>query len=618
MRLVRSMTALPPPPKSLEENIAARERILRQCLIDEELRAMVWMACARDIVFYADLFAYTYNPKSFPDNPARPFILWPYQETALLKICEAIGKHDIPVKKSRDAGASWLCLLAFEWRWHFRKGQSFLLVSRVEDLVDKKNEPDCLFWKLDFLHEHQPKWMVPRKDRNSKTLYNLDNGSSITGSSTTGEAGRGGRKTAILLDEFAAVPDGYAMLSATRDATDTRVMNSTPKGSSGAYADQLSKVEKSHPQHVVTMHWSDHPLKWPGLYRVSSHEGEPPVVDIIDADWHAAHPNYKFVTSGPFFWNGELRSPWYDEQCERAASPQEIAQELDMKMAESACQYFDSSVLARLREKHACPPYHRGEIVWDGSDWKTARWDETPNGRVLLWFNPDASGKVPWSDLVIGCDVATGKGGDMSSNSVASIVRASTGEKIGEFTVNTLSPHEFCEYVLALCNWCNNAFLIYEDTGPGGEFTRRLRDGSAYGNVYRRDADEKSLSRKKTKKLGFAPTPVTKRGLLADYKNAIMLERFINHSDEALAECGHYEVLPTQDIQHSKALASIDPNSRGKNHGDRVIADALAWRGITDKGQSQTATPPENQLPLNCAAMRRKSWEREQSLAEAW
>jgi hypothetical protein len=601
-----------PFPKDTRANLHLRQELLSRASRDQQLRRELWIRCSRDILFYANAMCWTYNPKSYPDSPIRPFILWPYQEEALLTICEAIGKHDVPVKKSRDAGASWLCLLAFEWRWHFRKGQSFLLVSRVEDLVDKKNEPDSLFWKIDFLHEHQPKWLLPQRDRQSKSLYNLDNGSSITGSSTTGEAGRGGRKVAILLDEFAAVPDGYAMLSATRDATNTRLMNSTPKGSSGAYADQLTKIEKTNPEYVVTMHWSQHPLKQAGLYRVTKG-----VIELLDKDYFGTHPGYPFVTSGPFFWDGELRSVWYDEQCNRAASPQEIAQELDMKMAESAYQYFDSSVLVKLRDKYAQQPYRRGEIVWDGDDWKTGRWDETETGRLLLWCHPDAAGKIPWNDITIGCDVATGKGGDMSSNSVASIVRGSTGEKIGEFAVNTQTAFEFCEYVLAMCTWCNNAFLIYEDIGPGGEFTRRLRGGTVYSNVYRRDADEKTISRNKTKKLGFAPSLGSKRALLADYRNALMTGKFINHSDEALAECGHYEVRPDDNIQHSKALASIDPNARGKNHGDRVIADALAWRGIQDLGRTFASQAPPLIVPVNCAAARRRQRE-EAELADLW
>lgn len=618
------MTALPRAPKDLKQNIAYRKALVQRASNDPEFQQMCWARAKRDPVWYCDAWIWTYNPKQFPKNPIRPFVLWDFQEEGLKKILDAIGLHDLVFMKSRDMGATTLALVGIEHPAHFENMQTFMVVSRNEAAVDKKNDPDCMFWKLDFMYERQPTWMRPRRDRNSLSLLYHDTFSSIIGASTTGEAGRGGRKVATLLDEFAAVTrgDDYAMLAATRDATNSRLINATPKGAGGAYADTLEKYLRTHPEWVITFHWSQHPIKRKGLYRVTvdvNKPDDPPAIDIIDTEWHDANPGYKFVTSGPFFWNGELRSVWYDGECERAASPQEIAQELDMKMAESASQYFDAYVLTRLREKYACAPYCRGEVRWDGDDFKSAKFDESPNGRVLLWCNPDPGGRLPWTDLVIGCDVATGKGGDMSSNSVASIVRSSTGEKVGEFTINTMSAHEFCEYVIAMCYWANGAFLIYEHIGPGGEFTRRLRDGNLYSNIYRDDASEKGISRKKTKTLGFSPTPTKKQGILSDYRSALASGKFINHCDEALIECGQYEVLPTGEIQHSKALSAQDPNARGKNHGDRVIADALAWRAILDRGQS--AIPQgaaASTISPNCALARRQARESRMQSTSSW
>ncbi len=38
------------------------------------------------------------------------------------------------------------------------------------------------------------------------------------------------------------------------------------------------------------------------------------------------------------------------------------------------------------------------------------------------------------------------------------------GQKIGEFTVNTLSPYEFCDYVIALATWCNGMMGLSDGT----------------------------------------------------------------------------------------------------------------------------------------------------------
>ena len=132
------------------------------------------------------------------------------------------------IEKSRDMGASWMCLMAFEWVWHFHSISSFLLVSRKEDLVDKTNDPRSLMWKIDYMHKNQPRWLLPSIGRSNFHIINHDTGSTIDGESTTGDVARGDRRTAILLDEFASVDQGARVLAATGDATDCRVMNSTP------------------------------------------------------------------------------------------------------------------------------------------------------------------------------------------------------------------------------------------------------------------------------------------------------------------------------------------------------------------------------------------------------
>src|SRR5690606_7311546 len=180
---------------------------------------------------YVNVVVWTCDPR-IVENPYNPFILFDFQENALLEVLKAIGKgHDVLFEKSRDEGASWLNLLAIDHKWKFFRFLAFGLVSRSEPLVDKKNDPDCLMWKLDLIRTWQPLWLAPTElyvDRNNLSLMNKLTGSSITGASTTSDVNRGGRKTAILMDEFAKVLDGFGMLKATRDATRCRIFNFTP------------------------------------------------------------------------------------------------------------------------------------------------------------------------------------------------------------------------------------------------------------------------------------------------------------------------------------------------------------------------------------------------------
>ena len=209
-------------PKDPIENIAFRRKVIAWGSASKENAHTLWLMCARDLLFYVNTFVWTYDPR-IENSPAVPFITYGFQDEALLAIDSAIGHHDLLIEKSRDMGASWMLLLVFEWRWHFKQLQSFLLVSRKEDLVDKSGDPKSLFWKIDFILQHQPRWMLPNYTRQKLHLHNEDRGCTIDGESTTGDVARGDRRTAIGLDEFASFEDGYAAEAATGDATNCRI-----------------------------------------------------------------------------------------------------------------------------------------------------------------------------------------------------------------------------------------------------------------------------------------------------------------------------------------------------------------------------------------------------------
>lgn len=576
-----------PAPKDPQENAAYRRYYIERSQDDPEFQRECWIRCARDPVWYCDTWLWTYSPKDHEECPDRPFILWPYQEDALLKLIQAFGKHPILIEKSRDMGASWVCCVAADYREHFCKGQSFLFGSRKEEYVDKSGDPKALFWKLDYLRTKLPGWLQPNINRIKLHIHNLDNGSTINGESTNDDFARGDRRTAIFLDEFAAVDNGHQILTATRDATNCRVFNSTPQGASGAYYEMREKLATTHPEWIIRFHWTQHPEKSVGLYTTENNE-EGGKLKILD---HA----YKFPDDYPFIRDGKLRSPWYDRQCEEAANQQEIAQELDINYAGSAWRFFEEKTFKPLEKESVRPPYHRGEMFYQGHG-KNAEWiDQGAGGRVELWCHLDPDGKPPLGQYVIGCDVATGKGGEMSSNSVASIANRITGEKVGQFTTNKMLPPFFCDYSVALCRFFYDAFLIWEENGPGGEFTAHLRD-NGYRNVFYRE-DEESFVKKKTRKPGWWSTKDTKRILLGKYAKDLLAKRFINHSAEAFKELAQYVHYPNGTIAHSRSLTTIDPTSSGENHGDIVIADAVANRGMADVAvvqEEDTREPPDH------------------------
>lgn len=566
-----SIDKLRPAPKDPLENIQYRRLVLEYARTSEDAKRVILWRAKNDLIWWVDTFAFTYDPR-IPKCSALPFISYGFQEEALLRIDGAMGQdeddaHNLLIEKSRDMGASWMCCMVMEHRWLFTARPAFLMVSRVEDLVDKKNDPDCLFWKLDFLLANLPGFMVPNYERQKLSLTNLDMGGTITGSSTTSETSRGGRKTAILFDEFAAVTEGHAMLRASRDATRCRIFNSTPQGTGNAFYDireKLLKIDK-----VLRLHWTLHPKKARGLYHV---EGKP-------------------------------HSPWYDEQCAIAAHPTEIAQELDIDYVNSAWQFFETSTIEAIVAKHAKKPYLtiparelaaklglRGEIASKLRD------------PLELWAYHDAQDK--WQsdrDFAIAGDIATGKDGSMSSQSVLSIGDRLTGEKIGMLCVRNLFPQELAEVAVGLCKWFagahGGALLGWEVNGPGGEFGKQVID-LGYRHLYYRST-ENTVTRRRTELVGWWSNRETKRLLLSQYATALTTNVFINRSAAALRETLEYIHDPSGEVRHAKqqAMKDVDPTATGENHGDMVIADALLALLLKDKPtkqQSATRRVPSN------------------------
>lgn len=542
----------------------------------------LWIKCSRDLLFYLNAFGWTYDPRCTP--PALPFITWEYQDEAALAIDDAIGRSDLLIEKSRDMGASWLVLAVFEWRWHFRPLQTFLLASRKEDYVDKSDDPDSLMWKIDFLHKCQPRWLLPNITRNKLLLYNRHTDSTIAGDSTTGDLGRGGRRTAIFLDEFAAVDNGYEVLHSTADTSPCRIFASTPKGTGNAFYDRKQAGTKS-----FAFHWSRHPKKAEGLYKDE---------------------------------NGKWRSPWYDQECKRRANPMEVAQELDIDYLGSDYQFFDAVVMDQYEREFARPALLCGDVEYSKGDWNTT-FRQLDRGPLLLWAQPDLRNEWPKDrDYVLAVDVATGSRdatGRGASNSCISIGDTKTREKIGEFTMSGIEPTDLADRALALAHWFKGqsgegAFIIWEANGPGRLFGSRIIS-HGYRKVYFR-TKENSLAKKVSDVPGWFTLKENKLDLLGEYRRSLASREFINRSREALRETRYYvHVLNSGVVAHSSSISTIDPTGARDNHGDRVIADALLWH-IMKIGQA--VTPASEEIPMGSYEHRRIQFRKTRDSEKLW
>ncbi len=590
-------------PKHPAENVRYRAWVLEEARDNPTRQAQFRKMCREDILFYANTFCWTHSPKDHPEFPDRPFITWKFQDNVLKEIAAAIGHHDLALPKSREMGATWLCMLAIEWRWHFWPGQTFLVCSRKQEFVDKTGSPKALFWKLDYLHRNQPRWLLPTgrwlldKDpkRLNNHLENADSGSVIDGEATVPNLGRGDRLTAILLDEHAHIEKGAAISKATRDATRCRIFNSTPNGTGGIGAEFNKYVNENEYCRVVRMHWRQHPEKVAGLY--SSKNGK--VVYL--------NKGYVYPEGYVFIHDGKTRSPWYDEQCRRVNSPRELAQEVEIDFLGSGDRFFDVPVVENHRRLHQQEPFYRGALRVKLKD-LSAEWHEASHGDASLeketeakwclrpmkiWCPIDPNTLQPHvSDFAVGCDVAAGGGGDYSSNSALAVLDKRTGRLVATFAANDIDPKIFVCFAIAVCKWFYNATLNWEDNGPTGTQFRKEVVRREYPYLFYRNVENLGFT-KKTDKIGWCSSAnIGPAELLGDLQRAMREGKAFVQDKATIDELLQY-VWSGGKVVHDGALATEDESGKGKAHGDRAIAMGLAWLTRRDS----PAPPKEEEGP---------------------
>lgn len=576
---------------------------------DPSYASTVWDACAADPLFYISGFGYTYDPRRQPFAKL-PFILWPIQQWGLGEIIDSVGKYNLLIDKSRDMGASWLCVLAYEWFWHFRDLQSFLLGSRDVTYVDSAANPKSLFWKIDFFHRNLPSWLMPpgfrySEHRRKMHIENPANESVIDGETTTKNFGRGDRRTGIMNDEFAADSEGHAVLASTLDTTDSHLFNSTPQGINTAFED-LHKTDIK----IFRFHWREHPMKAKGLY-CTAKDG---TLEVLDKEHYPE--DYEPIL------DGRLRSIQYDIKWKQS-TPRIMAQEWDIDAQGSGEQFFVPASIQEAIARFARPPVLIGDLEYDSTTAEPIKFRESPQGRIKLWALLDKDGNLPRDHkYVLGCDISAGTG---ASNSVGCAYNTKTNEKVLEYVNPYIRPEEFAKQMVAIARWLSfeqsnwadvikmglgsgrtGAYLLWESNGPGRQFGSRVME-LQYGNVYFRKKEE-AITKKVSKIPGWASTKEGKLTLIGDYRAAVEKGVIVNRSKEALDECLEYIFDPQGGVAHARENDKDDPSGAKANHGDRVIADALAYRGLSERAiKPKKSSEPE--IPIGSLAWRQKQRE---------
>ena len=152
-------------PKDVDANIRYREKLLRAAEHNISLQEELMRACKDSILVFLNLFVWTFKQFDvLPDgsmvpasNSHVPMVTWGIQDEFFGELVDAVETgHDLGIKKSRDMGASWCCLVLLHWYWLFHEDCMLLELSRTEDYVDKTGNPKSLFWKHDYINSRSP------------------------------------------------------------------------------------------------------------------------------------------------------------------------------------------------------------------------------------------------------------------------------------------------------------------------------------------------------------------------------------------------------------------------------------------------------------------------------
>jgi len=598
--------------KSFQRNVLQRQHIL-QTLVKPQLRDLFVHQCSRSFLLWLNLCGWTFRQHEIlPDGTRRPvkeahvpFITWPVQDDAATQLIHCIREgKDALLDKSRDMGASWLCISILTWMLMFDRDFTAKVLSRKEEEVDTteimhgvRGKPDTLFWKIRYLISRQPPWMRPRLTEGYMRVMHPSMGSSIVGESTNKHAARGGRMKVVLLDECSVYADLAAIDASTESAASCRIFNATPVGP-GYYSD----LRYGGKIRVIVLGFWNHPEK--GIDR-----------KVVMED-------------GKVRWTSPAR-----ELAKKGTSPKVIAQNWDIDHERSGDAFFDLPILLRHRQVHAEPAeFKQGHLHTKHTNedldeaLRTFRqtrkmdWHMIPSndGPLRIWSTLQLDRERKWmpnphTAYAMGIDIAQGVG---SSNSSICIIDQATGYQVAEYTSSMIDPGQLARIAVMLGYWFRGrnecAFMAWEANGWGQTFQKVVLS-LGYPWLYRH-LDHRTRLPIEKEIMGWWNNRNNNWSLLDSLRDAFANNQIRIFSKEALMEGERYVFSNSGTIE--PAQLEQEGNKARLTHGDRWRAVAIAWEAAKVLPMSE---PPQTLRIQGTVAeqLRREQEELEQTVRDS-
>lgn len=278
--------------EELGDRIISRVKKWDECRYDPKLQAEEKRRCADDVLYWVDSWVWTSDPRLIPAPTCIPFVLFPRQREYLLWRKERLNRRENGIiKKSRDMGITWLNVADQTHSWLFMPGFKGGFGSRIEDLVDRKDDPDCIFEKIRFIIRCLPPWMKPHPnnyDDHFMKIANKELGSSIIGEGGK-NIGRGGRSTVYDADEAEFWEQGKKADAALSENTPVVYWSSTVNIFNPSNTVRAKREKGTIP--VFEFNWRDDPRKDEAWYKSRVNTLDAIIVaSEIDMDENAAAP----------------------------------------------------------------------------------------------------------------------------------------------------------------------------------------------------------------------------------------------------------------------------------------------------------------------------------------